>query len=494
MRNSFRPTRDYMHFIDGSWIRGQSYFEAIDPSVGKAWAEIPQGTVEDVQHAVTAATHAHQTWSRSSGEERQRLLLAIADRFEQHGKGFASLLATENGRPVREAHMADIPTVTAIYRYFAGTVRAHHGDHIPVNDPLSLVYTTREPLGVIGVLLPWNSPLITLANKLAPLLATGNTAIIKPSEFASASVLEFVRLVEDLLPPGAVNVVCGFGTDVGAAISSHPDIAKLTFTGGPETARTVLASAATALTPTLMELGGKGAMIVAEDASLDKAVEDALLGIYTANGEACIASSRLILHDRIYDEFVERFTKKVENIRIGDATNLDTEFGPLVSRAQQQRVHGHLEKAKEEGLDFLTSAKAPAGELSEGYFQPPVLLADNKGISTISKTEVFGPVAVAQRFTSYEDAVQRANSTRYGLACGIWTRDLARAHRIANDLKAGIVWVNKWFDLAVGMPMGGVKDSGFGRETGEITLDEYSTTKSINIDLDAPRPQLWGTG
>ncbi|WP_291036574.1 aldehyde dehydrogenase family protein [Herbiconiux sp.] len=486
-RDSFRADGDYENLIGGRWRPAAGGFDAIDPSVGEAWAVLPESTPADVDDAVRAAQAAFPAWSRTSAEQRQLVLLAIADRFEQHGAAFAPLLATENGRPIREAFAGDIPTVSAIFRFFAGVIRAHHGDHVPVSDPHSLVYTVREPLGVIAVILPWNSPLITLANKLAPILAAGNTAVVKPSEYASASVLEFLKLIEDLLEPGVVNVVCGHGA-VGAALSSHLDVAKITFTGGPATARLILGNAALALTPALMELGGKGAMIVAEDADLDRAVHDALTGIYMANGEACIASSRLLLHDRIYDDFVHEFVRVADSIRLGDATDPATELGPLVSSRQLSLVQEHLATAREDGVGFLTSGAAPSGP---GFFQAPVMIADDDGSSRIARNEVFGPVTVAERFSDYSDAVQRANSTRYGLAAGVWTKDLARAHTIAGSLKAGMVWVNKWFDLPAGMPMGGVGDSGFGRETAEQTLDEYSATKSVNIDLGAPRAQMW---
>ncbi|WP_440708606.1 aldehyde dehydrogenase family protein [Herbiconiux sp. YIM B11900] len=487
-RDAYRPDADYENLVGGVWRPAASSFEAVDPSIGEAWAVLPESTPADVDDAVRAAQAAFPAWSRTSAEQRQLVLLAIADRFEQHGASFAPLLATENGRPIREAFAGDIPTVSAIFRFFAGVVRAHHGDQVPVSDPHSLVYTTREALGVIAVILPWNSPLITLANKLAPVLAAGNTAVVKPSEYASASVLEFMKLIEDLLEPGVVNIVCGHGA-VGAALSAHLDVAKITFTGGPATARLILGNAALALTPALMELGGKGAMIVAEDADLDRAVQDALTGIYMANGEACIASSRLLLHEKIYDDFVGAFVEVADRIRLGDALDPSTELGPLVSSKQLSLVQGHLATAREDGIGFLTSGSAPEGP---GYFQAPVMLADDAGASRIARNEVFGPVTVAERFSDYDDAVRRANSTRYGLATGIWTRDLARAHVVARELRSGMVWVNKWFDLPAGMPMGGVGDSGFGRETAAQTLDEYSTTKAVNIDLDKPRPPLWG--
>jgi aldehyde dehydrogenase (NAD+) len=376
----------------------------------------------------------------------------------------------------------------------AGLVRAHRGDQIPVEDPHSLVYTVREPLGVIAAILPWNSPLITTANKLAPALACGNTIVLKPSEFASASVLEFVALIADLLPPGVLNVVTGFGPGVGAALVGHPDVAKVTLTGGGPTARAVMATAANALTPSIMELGGKSAMIVAEDADLDRAVADAAMGIYLANGEACIASSRLLLHERIAVEFLDRFAALARSITVGDALDPATQVGPLVSRPHFDRVAGHLQKAREQGVRVLAGdeelALPPVNK--DGFFLRPTVLHDPSGMADVVTSEVFGPVTVAESFTDYEEVVERANATRYGLAAGVWTSDLARAHRIAGGLEAGIVWVNKWFDLPAGAPMGGVKDSGFGRELSWETMLEYSAPKTINIDLGAPRFPLWG--
>ncbi|WP_459985316.1 aldehyde dehydrogenase family protein [Nocardioides sp. AN3] len=495
-RNSFTPTAAYDMLVGGEWESAPCTFEAIDPSVGTPWTEIPQGSVATVERAVDVARAAFAGWRRTPLDRRQEVLLAIADRFEQHGERFASLLATENGRPIREAHIADIPTVQAIFRFFAGCVRALNGEQIPVADAETLIYTRREPLGVVAAVLSWNSPLITLANKLAPALAGGNTVVVKPSEYASASILEFVRLIADLLPPGVVNVVTGVGPEVGGALVSHPDIAKITFTGGPATAQAILGSAAHTLTPSLMELGGKGPMIVAEDADLERAVQDALMGIYLANGEACIASSRLLIHDTVYDEFVDRFASIARRIRVGDATDPRSEMGPLVSRRQLDLVRGHVEGARAEGV-LVLAGDEPLDldpHLTSGYYQRPVLLTDPDGRAAITRTEVFGPVTVAERFSDYDEAVERANSTRYGLAAGVWTQDLRRAHVIAEQLEAGIVWVNRWFDLAPGMPMGGVGESGFGRELSFETLREYTATKSVNLGLGLDRTALWGLG
>jgi acyl-CoA reductase-like NAD-dependent aldehyde dehydrogenase len=493
-RAAFRPDGPYEQLIAGQWVPTRSTFEAVDPSTGEPWTALPQGTADDVDRAVRSAVAAARAWGRTTLDVRQQVLLAIADRFEAEGERFAPLLATENGRPIREAFIADLPTVCAVFRFFAGVVRGLTGEQIPVADPETLVYTRREPLGVVAAVLSWNSPLITLANKLAPALAGGNTVVVKPSEYATASVLEFVRLVGDLLPDGVVNVVTGVGPETGAALVSHPDVAKITFTGGPATAQAILGAAARTMTPSLMELGGKSAMIVAEDADLDLAVQDALMGIYLANGEACIASSRLLVHDSVHDEFVDRFAEVARRIRVGDALDPASEMGPLVSQRQLELVRGHLQGARDDGLRVVTGDEPLelADGLRGGYYQRPVLLADPDGSSRIAAAEVFGPVTVVQRFSSDEEAVERANATRYGLAAGVWTRDLRRAHTVAAQLEAGIVWVNRWFDLAPGMPMGGVGESGFGRELSEETLHEYTATKSVNISLGTSRPPLWG--
>lgn len=493
-RTPYVPARDYAQLIGGEMVRGATTFAAIDPSVGEQWTELPQGTIGHVDDAVRAARGAFSTWRRSTPDQRQAALLAIADRFEATGERFAPLLATENGRPIREALASDIPTAAAIFRFFAGVVRGVHGATIPVSDAQTLIYTKREPLGVIGAILSWNSPIITLSNKLAPALAAGNTVVVKPSELATASVLEFVALIADLLPPGAINVVTGIGAETGQALVTHPDIAKVTFTGGPSTARAILRSAAEPLTPSVMELGGKSAMMVLDDADLERAVADALSGIFLANGEACVAASRLLLHESVYDEFIERFVDVARTIRIGDATEMATEIGPLVSAGQRDSVRRHIEGARAEGATIVTGDEAI--ELDEtlmgGYYVRPTLVADPDGDTALTRSEAFGPVTVAERFRTVDEAIARANSTDYGLAAGVWTRDLSRAHRIADSLEAGIIWVNRWFDLPAGMPMGGVKDSGFGREVAVETLLDYSATKSVNIDLGNVRPQLWG--
>ena len=491
--SGFTAPAAYSMYVAGEWVAGESEFDAVNPSTGLPWTRLPQAAAGQVDTAVRAAARAFREWRRTSPAQRQQVLGRIADRIEADPDRWATLLATENGRPIREAHIADVPSSAAIFRYFSGIVRDLHGDQLPTEDPHTLVYTTREPLGVIAAVLPWNSPIITLANKVAPALAAGNTIVVKPSEFATASILEFAALIADLLPPGVFNVVTGDGR-VGAALVSHPDVAKVTLTGGGPTARRIMAAAAEALTPTLMELGGKSALIVAEDADLDRAVADAALGIYLANGEACIASSRLLLHEAIADEFLARFAETARSIRVGDALDQTTQVGPLVSRQQHERVTAYIESARADGLTMCAgdeSLDLPAAN-SDGFFVRPTIFTEPRVTARIASEEVFGPVTVAERFTDYDDALDRANSTRYGLAAGVWTNDLARAHRIARGLDAGIVWVNKWFDLPAGVPMGGVKDSGFGRELCRETLLEFSAAKVVNIDLGAPRFPLWG--
>jgi acyl-CoA reductase-like NAD-dependent aldehyde dehydrogenase len=493
-RGAFVPASDYALIIDGEHVATDGTFDAVDPSVGLPWAQLPQATPADVDAAVLAAARAFPAWRRTTPAHRQRVLWEMADRVETDPDRWARLLATENGRPIREAYVADVPTCAGILRYFSGLARDLRGDHVPLEDASSLAYTTREPLGVIAALIPWNSPIITLANKIGPALAAGNTLVIKPSEYASASVIELVRLVEDLVPPGVLNVVCGFGPSVGAALVAHPGVAKITFTGGSATARRIMAAAGAALTPSMMELGGKGAMIVCEDADLDLAVADALTGIFMANGEVCVAASRLLVHASVHDEFRERFARVAEAIVVGDALDGETQFGPLVSADHRRRVQECIDAAVAQGAAVCTGGGAPdlAAPLDGGFFLAPTLLEDAGGATSASHEEIFGPVTVLERYRDVDDAVARANEGPYGLAAGVWTRDLARAHRMARRLDAGIVWVNKWFDLPAGLPMGGVGDSGFGRELSAETLLEYSAPKAINIGLGDERPALWG--
>jgi acyl-CoA reductase-like NAD-dependent aldehyde dehydrogenase len=494
-RRSYRPSEPYRLHIGGDWVAAAESFDAIDPSVGEPWARIPQASPADVERAVAAARAALPAWRRSTPATRQAALWAMADAIEAEPERWSRLLATENGRPIREALVGDIPTCAGILRYFSGLARDHRGDTIPVESTERLVYTEREPLGVIAALIPWNSPIITLANKIAPALATGNTIVVKPSEFASASVLEFCAAVEGILPPGVLNVVTGDGPEAGAALVAHPHVAKITFTGGPSTARAIMSAAGTVLTPALMELGGKGAMIVCADANLDTAVADALTGIYMANGEVCVAASRLLVHADVRDAFLERFAAVAAEIVVGDAVEPETQFGPLVSRVQRDRVAECIATAEAEGAAVRVDGRAVqlAAPLDAGFFLGPTLLEDSRGSTSASREEIFGPVTVLETFTDESDAVARANDSAYGLAAGVWTSDLARAHRLARELQAGIIWVNTWFDLPFGAPMGGVKESGFGRELSHETMLEYSASRTVNIDLATDRPSLWGS-
>ena len=359
-RQPFVPEGPFGLQIGGEEPVPNGRFEAIDPSTGQPWAEVAQASAADVERAVATAAKAFKSWRRSSPAQRQEVLWRLADAVEADPERWARLLATENGRPIREATIADVPTCAGILRFFSGLARDLRGDQVPVERAETLIYSLREPLGVIGALIPWNSPIITTANKVGPALAAGNTVVLKPSEFASPSVVEFARLANEILPEGVLNVVTGFGPEVGAALVSHPDVAKITFTGGTATARKIMAAAGEALTPTIMELGGKGAMVVFDDADVEAAVQDALLGIFMANGEVCVAASRLLVQSGIHDAFRERFAEVTERIVVGDALDPATQFGPMVTREHRERVTAALGRRSRRARWHGSAAVSPS--------------------------------------------------------------------------------------------------------------------------------------
>ncbi|RFS84193.1 aldehyde dehydrogenase [Actinomadura spongiicola] len=466
---------------------------AVEPATGRTWAQVADCDGAVVAEAVTAAATAFETWRSTSLAERQAALWAIADRLTATAADWPALLATENGRAIREAALIDVPTAAEIFRYFAGMARAVHGETIQGAPESSHVYTTREPLGVIAAIVPWNSPLISVAHKLAPALAAGNTVVVKPSELASVSTVRFVEAIADLLPPGVVNVVTGYGATAGDALVTDPRIAKISFTGGTESARTILGRAGARLTPALMELGGKGSLVVGPDADLDTLTEDVLTGVFAANGEVCFAASRLLAHADVHDELLERITARADRIRVGDPLDPATQLGPLISVAHRDRVSEAVDRAVAEGATVCAGHRVPEldGELGGGAFYRPTVLADPDGRTSASCDEFFGPVLTVERWTDEDDAVARANAVAYGLAGGVWTTDLARAHRIARRLQTGMVWVNTWFATPLGQPQGGVKASGFGREGAAETVREYQASKVVNVSLDTARPPMW---
>jgi aldehyde dehydrogenase len=491
---AYAPAGPYGIVVGGEESPGDGTFEALNPSTGLPWATVAEASDAQVDRAVAAARAAFSGWRRSTPDARQAALLAIADTIES-GEDWARLLATENGRPIREADAADVPFSAAVFRYYAGLIRGFTGETIPTGDPAARVWTVREPLGVIAALIPWNSPLISSALKIAPAIGTGNTIVLKPSEFAAPSVIELARRIAGILPDGVVNVVTGAGPGAGARLVAHPDIAKISFTGGTATARAIQIAAAANLTPTLFELGGKSAFIICPDADLDAAVHDALSGILSQNGEVCFAASRLYVHAAVRDAFLERMRSAIAAVRIGDALDPATEVGPLVSAAHRTRVAAYVSQARSEGAGVLIGGETPEdlpGELAGGYYLRPAILDDPTGVSTAAREEIFGPVVVAQSWTDETDVITRANASEYGLAAGVWTSDLGAAHRIADELEAGTVWVNTWFQVPPGQPLGGIRRSGHGRELCGETLLEYSAPKAVSVRIDTDRPPLWG--
>ena len=485
----------YKMYIDGQWVDSASgqRFESHNPYTGKPWALIPRGNAEDVDRAVRAARKAFTTgdWPKLTPSKRGALLRRLGDLIADQSKYLAEIEVRDNGKLLAEMG-AQTAYMAQWYYYYGGLADKIEGAVIPIDKPDTFNYTRHEPLGVIGAIVPWNSPLLLTAWKLAPALAAGNTMVVKPSEFTSASILEFMKLVEQAgFPPGVVNVVTGFGAEAGTPLVEHPLVAKIAFTGSDATGQKIYETAAKGLKRVSMELGGKSPNIVFDDAEIDNAVKGAISGIFAATGQTCIAGSRLLVQQSIHDQFVEKLVAFARTAKMGNPMEIDTQVGPVTNLPQFEKVLKYIDIAKSEGVQTaLGGAKATRPECGDGWFVEPTIFTGVKNSMRIAQEEVFGPVLAVIPFRDEEEAVAIGNDVVYGLAAGVWTQSMRRAFLMAEKLQAGTVWVNTYRAVSFLSPFGGYKRSGLGRENGQDMIYEYLQTKSVWISTakEVPNP------
>ncbi len=474
--------------VSGRW------FESFNPYTGKPWALVPQSVPEDVERAVAAARNAFRSreWRGLTPTARGKVLFKLADLVAARADELAAVETTDNGKLILEMR-AQLRYLPEWFRYFAGLADKLEGRVIPLDRPGLFNFTLEEPLGVIAAIVPWNSPLLLAAWKMAPALAAGNTFVWKPSEHSSVSALAMAPLFAEAgLPAGVVNIVTGFGNEIGDALVGHPDVAKVAFTGGDATGVRVYQTAARGLKPVVMELGGKSANIVFGDANLDNAVKGVVSGIFAATGQTCVAGSRALVHASIHDEFVERFLALARTARMGNPLEESTQVGPITTRPQHAKVLEYIEVARSQGARCVLGGGLPRDPaLGEGWFVEPTVFTDVRPDMRIAQEEVFGPVLSIIPFTSDEEAIEIANGTAYGLAAGVWTADIGRCLKMAQALEAGTVWVNTYRVSSPLSPFGGYKRSGFGRESGLLAIREFVQEKSVWIEMsgaDVPNP------
>jgi aldehyde dehydrogenase (NAD+) len=468
--------------IDGRRVPAASgeYFETLDPATEEPIARVAAGDAADIDAAVRAARAALKgPWGRMRASERGQLLLRFADRIRTHADELVELESLDAGKPVSAIRRQDLPAVLDTLTYYAGWADKVNGQVIPARTD-ALTYTVREPVGVVGVIVPWNFPLMIAMWKIAPALACGCTVVVKPAELTPLTALRLGELaLEAGIPPGVLNVVTGFGATAGAALVNHEDVDKVTFTGSPAVGRQILRGAAGNLKRVTLELGGKSANIIFADADLEAAVKAASAGIFFNSGQVCSAGSRILVQDAVYDEVVERMQARAQAVRVGSPRDRATTMGPLVSAVQMKRVQDYIAVGQREGARLVTGGTR-LGE--RGYFLRPTVFAEVAHEMRISQEEIFGPVAAVVRFSDEEHALRLANGTRYSLAAGLWSADIARVHRMVRALKAGTVWVNTFGPTDVRLPWGGAGDSGFGREHGDIALANFTEPKAVWIN------------
>ncbi|OAQ53765.1 hypothetical protein HTG_05745 [Natrinema mahii] len=477
----------------GAWIDGETRsastgetFQTNDPVIDEPIAEIPRCTGDEIEAAVDAAQSTFEgEWGDIGVSERSALLNEWADELSAHRDTLGLLESLDTGKPLEFAK-EEIDGAIAFLSYYADIARSHGGKQIPV-DGDSLVYTQREPYGVCGQITPWNFPLYLLAWKIGPALATGNTVVIKPAELTPLTALYAAQLSEGILPDGVLNVVPGYGEEAGAPLTEHEDVRKIAFTGEDLTGETIMKAAAANITPVTLELGGKSPMIVFPDADVETAAEAAADGIFYNTGQACDAASRILLHEDIKEEFTEAFLDHAADYTVGDPLEEGTMMGPLAHQGQYEKVTDYIELGTEEGATVLTGGSAPDDpDLEDGWFIEPTIFDDVSNDMRIAQEEIFGPVECLLTFSDYDEAIEMANDIEYGLAGYVITENASLAHQAASDIEAGLIAVNKYPGDDLGVPFGGYKRSGIGRECAEETLDHYTQTKTVNMQLDEP--------
>ena len=485
----------YQMYVGGHWTEGASreYFQSDDPYRGKPWALIPRGSADDVDRAVRAAHEAFTSgdWPKLTASSRGALLRRLGDLIAARSRALAEVEVRDNGKLYAEMS-AQTAYMAQWYYYYGGLADKVEGAVLPSDKPETFNYTRYEPIGVVAAIVPWNSPLLLTAWKLAPALAAGNTVVIKPSEYTSASALELMTLVEEAgFPPGVVNVVTGFGVEVGVPLVEHPLVAKVAFTGSDATGQRIYEAAARGLKRVSLELGGKSPNIVFEDADLDNAMKGVIAGIFAATGQTCIAGSRLLVQESIHDRFLEKLVAFARTARMGNPMDAGTQIGPVTNKPQFEKILEYIDVARGEGArPVLGGARAVGPECGDGWFVEPTIFAGVTNDMRIAQEEVFGPVLAVIPFKDEEDAIAIGNDVVYGLAAGVWTQNMRRALTMAERLQAGTVWINTYRAVSYLSPFGGYKRSGIGRESGQDMIKEYLQVKSVWIStaMDVPNP------